>query len=126
MKLLRFGPKGQEKPGIMDANGTVYDLSSIVPDIAGDTLTDAGLARIAAADLTLLPKVDVERFGPCVGNVGKFICIGLNFSDHAAESGMDVPPEPVIFAKATLCAFICDTPTHNLTANWLEVRPKFA
>lgn len=101
MKLLRYGPKGQEKPGIMDANGTVYDLSSIVPDIAGDTLTDAGLARIAAADLTLLPKVDVERFGPCVGNVGKFICIGLNYSDHAAESGMDVPPEPVIFAKAT-------------------------
>ena len=101
MKLLRYGPKEQEKPGIMDANGTVYDLSSIVPDIAGDTLTDAGLARIAAADLTLLPKVDVERFGPCVGNVGKFICIGLNYSDHAAESGMDVPPEPVIFAKAT-------------------------
>ncbi len=101
MKLLRFGPKGQEKPGIVDADGKVRDLSAHVADIAGDVLGDAGLAKIAALDLTTLPEVNVDRYGACVNGVGKFICIGLNYSDHAAESGMDVPSEPVIFAKAT-------------------------
>lgn len=101
MKLLRFGPKGQEKPGIVDADGKVRDLSSLVGDIAGDTLSDAGLAQIAAADLGALPVVEVERYGPCVGGVGKFLCIGLNFSDHAAEAGLKVPKEPILFAKAT-------------------------
>jgi 2-keto-4-pentenoate hydratase/2-oxohepta-3-ene-1,7-dioic acid hydratase in catechol pathway len=101
MKLLRYGPRGQEKPGVVDAQGVVRDLSSLVYDIAGDVLTVQGLANIAEADLSSLPAVAVDRYGPCVGNVGKFICIGLNYSDHAAESGLDVPPEPVIFAKAT-------------------------
>ncbi|MEM6659642.1 MAG: 2-hydroxyhepta-2,4-diene-1,7-dioate isomerase, partial [Pseudomonadota bacterium] len=101
MKLLRFGPKGQEKPGIVDAQGIVRDLSGIVDDIAGDVLGDQGLAAIAAIDLSTLPAINVERYGPCVGQVGKFICIGLNYSDHATESGLDVPPEPVLFAKAT-------------------------
>lgn len=101
MKLLRYGPKGQEKPGILDAEGKVRDLSDHVSDIAGEAIGDEGLAKIAALDLSSLPEVSVERFGPCVGNVGKFICIGLNYSDHAAESGLDVPSEPVIFAKAT-------------------------
>ena len=101
MKLLRYGPSGQEKPGIVDAQGVVRDLSSLVEDIAGDVLTEQGLASIAEADLSSLPSVEVDRYGPCVGNVGKFICIGLNYSDHAAESGLEVPPEPVIFAKAT-------------------------
>lgn len=101
MKLLRYGPKGQEKPGIVDADGVVRDLSGLVDDIAGDVLTDQGLASIAEADLSSLPAVEVDRYGPCVGGVGKFICIGLNYSDHAAESGLEVPPEPVIFAKAT-------------------------
>ena len=101
MKLLRYGPKGQEKPGIVDAEGIVRDLSSLVDDIAGEVLTDQGLAGITEADLSSLPAVDVARYGPCVGGVGKFICIGLNYSDHAAESGLEVPPEPVIFAKAT-------------------------
>ncbi len=101
MKLLRYGPKGQEKPGIVDADGVVRDLSGLVDDIAGDVLTDQGLAGIAEADLSSLPAVEVDRYGPCVGGVGKFICIGLNYSDHAEESGLEVPPEPVIFAKAT-------------------------
>ncbi len=101
MKLLRYGPKGQEKPGIVDADGTVRDLSAHVADIAGITLSDAELARIAALDLSTLPAVTVDRYGPCVAGVGKFICIGLNYSDHAAESGLAVPSEPVIFAKAT-------------------------
>lgn len=101
MKLLRYGPKGQEKPGIVDAEGVVRDLSGLVYDIAGDVLTDQGLAGIAEADLSSLPAVEVDRYGPCVGGVGKFVCIGLNYSDHAEESGLEAPPEPVIFAKAT-------------------------
>ncbi len=101
MKLLRFGPQGQEKPGIVDADGKVRDLSALVADIAGDVLSDAGLAQIAAADLSVLPLVEVERYGPCVAGVGKFLCIGLNYSDHAAESGLKVPKEPILFAKAT-------------------------
>lgn len=101
MKLLRYGPKGQEKPGIVDAEGVVRDLSGLVYDIAGDVLTDQGLAGIAEADLSSLPAVEVDRYGPCVGGVGKFVCIGLNYSDHAEESRLEVPPEPVIFAKAT-------------------------
>ncbi|RWE31457.1 fumarylacetoacetate hydrolase family protein [Mesorhizobium sp.] len=101
MKLLRFGAKGKEKPGIVDSDGKVRDLSAHVTDIGGDLLRDEGLARIAALDLTSLPEVKVDRYGPCVAQVGKFICIGLNYSDHAAESGLQVPPEPVIFAKAT-------------------------
>ncbi|AZO09789.1 MULTISPECIES: fumarylacetoacetate hydrolase family protein [unclassified Mesorhizobium] len=101
MKLLRFGAKGKEKPGIVDSDGKVRDLSAHVTDIGGDLLRDEGLAKIAALDLTSLPEVKVDRYGPCVAQVGKFICIGLNYSDHAAESGLQVPPEPVIFAKAT-------------------------
>lgn len=102
MKLLRHGPSGAEKPGILDADGTIRDLSGLVADIGGDVLSDAGLARIAAADLAALPAVPADtRLGPCVAGTGKFICIGLNYADHAAESGMAVPPEPVIFMKAT-------------------------
>ena len=102
MKLLRFGPEGAEKPGILDAAGIMRDLSSVVGDIAGDTLSDQGLAAIAAVDLTKLPEVSADtRLGPCVSGTGKFICIGLNYADHAAESGMLVPPEPVMFMKAT-------------------------
>ncbi|MDF3919183.1 fumarylacetoacetate hydrolase family protein [Salinicola salarius] len=102
MKLLRHGPKGQEKPGIVDANGTVRDLSGKIDDIAGDVLSDAGLAQLAQIDLASLPEVAAgTRLGPCVGRVGKFICIGLNYSDHAAETGAEVPAEPVIFNKWT-------------------------
>jgi 2,4-diketo-3-deoxy-L-fuconate hydrolase len=102
MKLLRHGPKGQEKPGIVDANGVVRDLSGKIDDIAGDVLSDAGLAQLAQLDLASLPEVAADtRLGPCVGRVGKFICIGLNYSDHAAETGAEVPAEPVIFNKWT-------------------------
>jgi ureidoglycolate lyase len=102
MKLLRIGAKGAEKPAIVHSDGTIRDLSSVIGDIAGDVLTDAGLATIAAADLGALPVLDADsRIGPCVGHVGKFICIGLNYADHAAESGMAVPEEPIIFFKAT-------------------------
>lgn len=102
MKLLRYGPAGQEKPGLLDAEGRIRDLSGAVPDIAGDALTPAGIARLKGIDPSSLPVVAGNpRLGPCVGSVGKFICIGLNYSDHAAESGLAVPPEPVIFMKPT-------------------------
>jgi len=102
MKLLRYGDRGQEKPGILDGDGNIRDLSGEIGDIAGDVLTKAGLDRLRAIDVEGLPRVEGSpRMGACVGNVGKFICIGLNYADHAAESGLDVPPEPVVFFKAT-------------------------
>ncbi|WP_281972921.1 fumarylacetoacetate hydrolase family protein [Ruegeria faecimaris] len=102
MKLLRYGSAGAEKPGIVDKDGTIRDLSGIVADIAGEALSDETLARLRALDLETLPPVDADsRIGACVGRVGKFICIGLNFADHAAESGMHLPAEPVVFFKAT-------------------------
>lgn len=102
MKLLRYGPPGQEKPGLLDASGAIRDLSTVVPDIAGATLSPSGLAKLKSLDPMALPVVSGNpRIGPCVGHVGKFICIGLNYSDHAAETGATVPPEPIIFMKAT-------------------------
>ncbi|MCT7299033.1 ureidoglycolate lyase [Ralstonia sp. CHL-2022] len=102
MKLLRFGPNGQEKPGLLDATGTLRDLSDIVDDIAGNVLSDAFLAKLREVDPTTLPAVSGQpRIGPCVGRVGKFVCIGLNYADHAAESGLPVPAEPVVFNKWT-------------------------
>ncbi|MGN6123840.1 MAG: fumarylacetoacetate hydrolase family protein [Sphingomonas oligoaromativorans] len=102
MKLVRTGAPGTERPGLIDADGRIRDLSAHVADIAGGVLTPEGLARRAAIDPASLPLVEGDvRFGPCVGQVGKFLCIGLNYSDHAAESGMTVPPEPVLFTKAT-------------------------
>ncbi len=100
MKLVRFGAAGAEKPGIIDNDGAVRDLSGVVGELGGDVLTD--LSSLSATDIGALPKVSGEvRFGPCVAGTGKLICIGLNFSDHAAESGMAVPSEPIIFMKAT-------------------------
>ncbi|MCC5958506.1 MAG: fumarylacetoacetate hydrolase family protein [Rhodobacteraceae bacterium] len=106
MKLLRYGPAGQEKPGLLDAQGRVRDLSAHVDDIAGQTLLPETMARIAALDVDTLPVVEGMpqqdlRLGPCVGHIGKFICIGLNYADHAAETGAAIPPEPVIFNKWT-------------------------
>jgi 2,4-diketo-3-deoxy-L-fuconate hydrolase len=101
MKLLRFGVKGQEKPGILDQNGQIRDLSSIVNDINGTVLTEQ-LDKIKNTDLSTLPVVDAQtRLGACVADIGKFICIGLNYSDHAAETGAEVPAEPVVFNKWT-------------------------
>ena len=102
MKLLRFGEAGAEKPGLKGEDGILRDLSGYVDDIAGAVLGDEELDRLRALDPASLPKVeDSVRIGPCVGGIGKVIAIGLNYSDHAAESGMDVPPEPVVFFKAT-------------------------
>jgi 2-keto-4-pentenoate hydratase/2-oxohepta-3-ene-1,7-dioic acid hydratase in catechol pathway len=102
MKLLRHGPRGAEKPGLLHVDGTIRDLTGLVPDIGGAVLSDTGLAMLRAVDPTSLPVVDATtRLGACVAGTGKFICIGLNYADHAAESGMAVPPEPVIFMKAT-------------------------
>ncbi|WP_263409437.1 fumarylacetoacetate hydrolase family protein [Terriglobus tenax] len=101
MKLLRYGAAGAERPGILDSDGNIRDISSIVPDLAGQYLTPEGIGKIAAADTTSLPLVPGNvRLGSCVAQPGKFLCIGLNYSDHAAESGMAVPAEPVLFMKA--------------------------
>jgi 2-keto-4-pentenoate hydratase/2-oxohepta-3-ene-1,7-dioic acid hydratase in catechol pathway len=102
MKLLRYGAPGAEKPGLLDSTGAIRDLSGTVPDISGETLLPESLARLRKIDAASLPRVSgTPRIGPCVGRVGKFICIGLNYSDHAAESGMAVPKEPIVFMKAT-------------------------
>ena len=98
MKLFRHGSAGHERPGLVDAAGTLHDLGGVVADIAGETLTP-GLAALDPVSLPLVPAG--ARLGPCVGHTGKFICVGLNYADHAAESGMDVPAEPVLFFKAT-------------------------
>jgi ureidoglycolate lyase len=102
MKLLRYGERGAEKPGILDRNGKVRDLSGHVGDISGDSLTAVGLAKIAAIDIESLPVVaEPGRYGPCVSRTGKFICVGLNYADHAAETGAAIPEEPILFMKAT-------------------------
>ncbi len=102
VKLVRYGPAGQEKPGLVDADGGIRDLSGEVDDIAGDVLLPEGMARLEALDPASLPRVDGSpRLGPPVAGVGKIMAIGLNYSDHAAETGLDVPPEPVLFMKAT-------------------------
>jgi len=102
MKLLRFGNRGQEKPGALDSEGQIRDLSGVVADIAGAALLPDSLEGLRQIDLHTLPLVaGSPRLGPCIGSVGKFLCIGLNYSDHAAESGMAVPAEPVLFMKAT-------------------------
>ena len=102
MKLLRHGPAGSEKPGVLDGEGTIRDLSAHLGDLDGAALSDASIDKLRAIDLSSLPQVNAgTRLGACVANVGKLICVGLNYSDHAAESGMEVPPEPVLFFKAT-------------------------
>lgn len=102
MKLVRYGAPGAEHPGIVGSDGTLHNLSSAVPDIAGEVLTNAGLARLRALDVASLPKVPAgQRFGAPVGGVSKMICVGLNYADHAAESSMPTPEQPVLFMKAT-------------------------
>src|SRR5215467_244432 len=114
MKLVRFGLAGREKPGIVDADGKIRDLSGVVPDIAGDALSPAGLATIRNAPIASLPVIAAgTRIGPCVGKVGNFIAIGLNYADHAAEAGMPIPKEPIIFNKAPNC--ICGPNDDTMT-----------
>ena len=102
MKLVRFGSNGNEMPGLVDESGQLFDLSAYVKDISGEILSENKLEEISKINTNILPKIDNSvRIGPCLNNVGKFICIGLNYADHAKEAGMEVPPEPVIFMKAT-------------------------
>jgi 2-keto-4-pentenoate hydratase/2-oxohepta-3-ene-1,7-dioic acid hydratase in catechol pathway len=104
MKLVRFGEAGREKPGLLDDGGQIRDLSGVVPDISAETLASGALARLKQADLNALPVApDGQRLGPCVGNVRNFIAIGLNYADHAAETGAPIPAEPIIFNKAPSC-----------------------
>jgi 2-keto-4-pentenoate hydratase/2-oxohepta-3-ene-1,7-dioic acid hydratase in catechol pathway len=104
LKLVRFGSAGAERPGLVNADGSVVDLSGIVPDLAGTMLSPESLKKIAAVDVSRLPRAPAGvRLGPCVGNVGKFIAIGLNYADHAAETGAKIPTEPIVFMKATSC-----------------------
>lgn len=111
MKLVRFGEAGLEKPGILDAHGGIRDLSGEIEDITGEVITEKGLARLRALDHDALPLIEGSpRLGPCVTQVGKLVCIGLNYSDHAEEAGVAVPEEPVIFMKATSCICGPDDP----------------
>jgi len=127
MKLLRYGVAGQEKPGVLDAAGRVRDLSGWIDDVAGDFLLPESLERLRNVDIGTLPLVPGApqhdlRLGPCVGRIGKFICIGLNYSDHAAEAGMQVPPEPVVFNKWTSAVVGADDaiqiPRGSLKTDW--------
>jgi 2-keto-4-pentenoate hydratase/2-oxohepta-3-ene-1,7-dioic acid hydratase in catechol pathway len=123
MKLLRYGLPGQEKPGLLDKQGNIRDLSGTIKDVAGEVLSDTGLQLLRALDPEKLPKVaGTPRIGPCVGQVGKFICIGLNYADHAAESGLQVPPEPVVFMKATSAIVgpndLVEIPRKSVKTDW--------
>lgn len=127
MKLLRYGATGLEKPGLLDGDGQVRDLSSHIDDISGQALSPDVMNKLRSLDISKLPVVENVpqqnlRLGPCVGNIGKFICIGLNYADHAAESGMDIPPEPVIFNKWTSAVVGPDDdvqiPRHSQKTDW--------
>jgi 2,4-didehydro-3-deoxy-L-rhamnonate hydrolase len=123
MKLMRYGPKGHEKPALLDDKGHVRDLSALLPDITAQTLTPQGLAALAALDVNKLPVVETPgRIAPPYSGVGKFIAIGLNYSDHAAESNMPVPKEPVVFMKATSCIVGCNDavvlPQGSVKGDW--------
>ena len=123
MKLLRFGEKGQERPGLLDDNGELRDLSAVVTDIAGQALSPDNLNRLRDIDPASLPRVPgTPRLGACVGQVGKFICIGLNYADHAAETGAPIPAEPVVFGKWT-SAIVgpnddIEIPRHSRKTDW--------
>jgi 2,4-diketo-3-deoxy-L-fuconate hydrolase len=111
MKLMRYGPKGQEKPAIVDADGKVRDLSGVIKDITAETLSAAGLARLTDVEVGRLPVVAKPgRIAPPYAGLGKFVCVGLNYADHAAESGLPVPAEPVLFMKASSAVMGCNDP----------------
>ena len=123
MKLLRYGISGKEKPGLLDEAGVLRDLSGIVDDIAGETLLPENIERLRNLESKTLSEVEGNpRLGPCVGQIGKFICIGLNYSDHAKESGLSVPPEPIIFTKYTsaICGANDDViiPRNSVKTDW--------
>ena len=102
MKLLRYGEPGQERPGLLDSNGRIRDLTDLIGDLSGTALSPESIAHLQSQDINSLPLVEGNpRLGPCVGKIGKFICIGLNYADHAAETGAEIPKEPIIFNKWT-------------------------
>ncbi|UZJ62321.1 fumarylacetoacetate hydrolase family protein [Pseudomonas sp. KU26590] len=102
MKLLRYGEPGQERPGLLDSDGRIRDLTDLIGDLSGTALSPESIAHLQSQDINSLPLVEGNpRLGPCVGKIGKFICIGLNYADHAAETGADIPKEPIIFNKWT-------------------------
>ena len=123
MKLLRYGPAGHEKPGLLDASGTIRDLSGVIPDLAGDALSAAGIAKLAALDPGSLPAVTGQpRLGPPVSGMKNFVCIGLNYADHAAETGAAIPKEPIVFLKSlgALCGPNDDVmiPKNSVKTDW--------
>ncbi|MCB2020750.1 MAG: fumarylacetoacetate hydrolase family protein, partial [Burkholderiaceae bacterium] len=122
MKLLRHGPKGQERPGLLDAKGQVRDLGGLVADFTPATLSPAGLAALRALDLNALPVVPQGTLAVPWSGMGKFIAIGLNYADHAAESGMPIPKEPVVFTKTIDCAVGCNhdvvLPKRSVKSDW--------
>jgi len=123
MKLLRFGPKGNEKPGLLDFDGVIRDLSGVLPDLTSAQLAAGALARLSDVDPSRLPAVaQPVRYAPVVADIGKLICVGLNYSDHAAESGMAVPAEPVLFMKATSSIIGCNDavvlPRDSVKSDW--------
>ncbi|XUP37016.1 fumarylacetoacetate hydrolase family protein (plasmid) [Xanthomonas axonopodis pv. vasculorum] len=102
MKLVRIGAEGHERPGLIDSEGRIRDLSGVIDDVAGEHLTNAGVDKLRALDVATLPLIEGDvRYGAAVGRIGKFICVGLNYADHAAESGMEVPKMPILFMKST-------------------------
>jgi ureidoglycolate lyase len=123
MKLLRYGPKGQEKPGLLDNDGKIRDLSGVIADVSGSILSDESVAGLRSLDPAGLPLVSGERrLGPCVGSVGKFVGIGLNYADHAAETGAAIPKEPVVFNKWVTCISGCNDdiqiPSGSTKTDW--------
>ena len=122
MKLLRHGPKGQEKPALLHTDGTVRDLSAVLADITPATLSAQGLAQLAAVDVTRLPVVPQGRLAVPWAGMGKFVAVGLNYADHAAEAGMAIPKEPIVFMKATSCAMGCNDavvlPQGSVKSDW--------
>jgi len=119
MKLVRFGSKGQEKPGALDAQGNIRDLSTVTADYFGDTVSLKAMAKLKELDLETLPIVEApQRFGACLADVPNFHCVGLNYVNHAKETGAEIPKEPILFSKATSCLSGPNVPQGSVKTDW--------